>query len=72
MNLAFSIIELIGAIVMRLTGVHLIDPILSIAIAVYILYRAIRNLIQVFRTKNRASALDWRGLLIGMQEYKNR
>lgn len=36
---------LIGAIVMRLTGVHLIDPILSIAIAVYILYRAIRNLI---------------------------
>ena len=36
---------LIGAIVMKLTGVHLIDPILSIAIAVYILYRAIRNLL---------------------------
>lgn len=36
---------LIGAIVMKLTGVHLIDPILSIAIAVYILYRAIMNLI---------------------------
>ena len=42
---------LIGAIVMGLTGVHLIDPILSIAIAAYILYRAIRNLIQVFKTK---------------------
>lgn len=36
---------LIGAIVMKLTGVHLIDPILSIAIAIYILYRAIRNLL---------------------------
>ena len=36
---------LIGAIVMKLTDVHLIDPILSIAIAIYILYRAIRNLL---------------------------
>ncbi|MBR3270034.1 cation transporter [Candidatus Saccharibacteria bacterium] len=36
---------LIGAITMKLTGIHLIDPILSIAIAIYILYRAIRNLI---------------------------
>lgn len=36
---------LIGAIVMKLTGVHLIDPILSIAIALYILYRAIKNLL---------------------------
>ena len=36
---------LIGAIVMKLTGVHLIDPILCIVIAVYILYRAIRNLL---------------------------
>ena len=42
---------LIGAIVMRLTGVHLIDPILSIAIAAYILYRAIRNLVLVLKTK---------------------
>lgn len=36
---------LVGAIIMKLTGVHLIDPILSIAIAIYILYRAIRNLL---------------------------
>lgn len=42
---------LVGAIVMRLTNVHLIDPILSIAIAVYILYRAIKNLIEVFKQK---------------------
>lgn len=42
---------LIGAIAMKLTGVHLIDPILSIAIAIYILYRAVKNLISVF-TKN--------------------
>lgn len=40
---------LIGAIAMRLTGVHLIDPILSIAIAAYILYRAIFNLVIVFK-----------------------
>lgn len=40
---------LIGAIVMKLTGVHLIDPILSIAIAIYILYRAIRNLLPELR-----------------------
>lgn len=43
---------LIGAIVMKLTGVTLIDPILSIAIAVYILYRAIRNLIPELKRKN--------------------
>ena len=42
---------LIGAVVMRLTGVHLIDPILSIAIAAYILYRAILNLFQVFQKR---------------------
>lgn len=42
---------LIGAIVMRLTGVHLIDPIMSIAIAAYILYRAIRNLVLVLKPK---------------------
>jgi cobalt-zinc-cadmium efflux system protein len=41
---------LIGAIVMKITGVHLIDPILCIAIAVYILYRAIRNLIPNLKT----------------------
>lgn len=46
---------LIGAIVMKLTGVHLIDPILSIGIAIYILYRAIRNLIAVFRDKKTAA-----------------
>ncbi len=40
---------LVGAVIMRLTGVHLIDPILSIAIAAYILYRAIFNLIVVFK-----------------------
>lgn len=42
---------LVGAIVMRLTNVHLIDPILSIAIAVYILYRAIANLVIVLKSK---------------------
>ena len=42
---------LIGAIVMKLTGVHLIDPILSIAIALYILYRAIRNCYNVIINK---------------------
>lgn len=41
---------LIGAIVMKLTGVTLIDPILSIAIAIYILYRAIKNLIEALKT----------------------
>ena len=41
---------LIGAIVMKLTDVHLIDPILSIAIAIYILYRAIRNLLPNLKT----------------------
>jgi len=46
---------LIGAIVMKLTGVHLIDPILSIGIAIYILYRAIRNLIAAFRHKKTAA-----------------
>lgn len=40
---------LIGAIVMKLTGVTLIDPILSIAIAFYILYRAIKNLVPEFK-----------------------
>ena len=42
---------LIGAIVMKLTGVTLIDPILSIAIAIYILYRAIRNCYNVIIKK---------------------
>ena len=42
---------LIGAIVMKLTGIHLIDPILSIAIAIYILYRAIRNCYNVIINK---------------------
>lgn len=42
---------LIGAIVMKLTGVTLIDPILSIAIALYILYRAIRNCYNVIIKK---------------------
>ena len=41
---------LVGAIIMKLTGVHLIDPILSIAIAIYILYRAIRNLLPELKT----------------------
>lgn len=42
---------LIGAIVMKLTGVTLIDPILSIAIALYILYRAVRNCYNVIIKK---------------------
>ena len=42
---------LLGAIVMKLTGVHLIDPILSIAIALYILYRAFRNCYNVIINK---------------------
>ena len=42
---------LIGAIVMKLTGIHLIDPILSIAIAIYILYRAFRNCYNVIINK---------------------
>ena len=42
---------LIGAITMKLTGIHLIDPILSIAIALYILYRAIRNCYNVIINK---------------------
>ena len=42
---------LIGAIVMKLTGITLIDPILSIAIALYILYRAIRNCYNVIINK---------------------
>lgn len=42
---------LIGAIIMKLTGVALIDPILSIAIALYILYRAIRNCYNVIIKK---------------------
>lgn len=42
---------LISAIIMKLTGVALIDPILSIAIALYILYRAIRNCYNVIIKK---------------------
>ena len=42
---------LIGAITMKLTGIHLIDPILSIAIAIYILYRAFRNCYNVIINK---------------------
>lgn len=42
---------LIGAIVMKLTGFHLIDPILSITIALYILYRAFINCYNVVINK---------------------
>lgn len=35
---------LIGSIVIRFTGWHILDPILSIAIALYILYNAVRGL----------------------------
>ena len=44
---------LIGAITMKLTGIHLIDPILSIAIAIYILYRAFRNCYNIIINKEK-------------------
>ena len=34
---------LVGAIVMKITGITIIDPILSIGIAIFILYRALAN-----------------------------
>lgn len=45
---------LLGAIVMRLTGIHLIDPILSIGVAIFILYHTLKNtrlIISAFREK---------------------
>ncbi len=41
------IVVLIGAVVMRFTGWALIDPVLSIAVAVFILWNAARNLLAV-------------------------
>lgn len=37
-------VVLLGAVVMRFTGFALLDPILSIAVAAYILYNALKNL----------------------------
>lgn len=34
---------LAGAVVMRLTGIHLIDPLLSLGVATFILYHTIKN-----------------------------
>ncbi|MBE6799377.1 MAG: cation transporter [Ruminococcaceae bacterium] len=43
------IVVLIGAVVMRFTDFKLLDPIMSIAVAVFILINAIRNLKEVLR-----------------------
>ena len=42
------LIVLIGAIVIMFTNIYLIDPILSIAVAVFIIFNAIKNLIEIF------------------------
>ena len=39
------IVVLIGAIIMRFTDISIIDPIMSIAVAVFILFESIKNLI---------------------------
>lgn len=41
------VVVLIGAIVMRFTNIELLDPILSIAVAIFILVNALRNLKEV-------------------------
>ncbi len=39
---------LIGAVIIKLTNVTLIDPLLSIAVSLFILYEALRNLKEIF------------------------
>lgn len=41
------IVVLIGAVVMRFTDIAIIDPLMSIGVAVFILYHAVRNLKEV-------------------------
>lgn len=41
------VVVLIGAVVMRFTDISLIDPIMSILVAIFILYNAVRNLMEV-------------------------
>lgn len=41
------VVVLVGAIVIKFTGVVFVDPILSICVAVYILYNALRGLSQI-------------------------
>jgi len=41
------VIVLVGAIVMRFTNFALIDPIMSIGVSAFVLYNAIKNLIEV-------------------------
>jgi len=42
------VVVLIGSIVIRFTGFVLLDPILSIVVAIYLLYHAVRNILDVF------------------------
>ena len=41
------LVVLVGAVVMRFTDFALIDPLMSIAVAIYILYHAVSNLIEI-------------------------
>ena len=42
------IVVLVGAIVMRVSGFALIDPIMSICVSAFILYNAVKNIIEIF------------------------
>ena len=42
------VVVLVGAIVMRFSGFALIDPIMSIGVSAFILYNAVKNIIEIF------------------------
>jgi cobalt-zinc-cadmium efflux system protein len=57
------VVVLVGAVVMRFTGWTLIDPLMSIAVALFILVNALKNLKQVLDLFLEKSPVDYRELL---------
>ena len=57
------VVVLVGAVVMRFTGWTLIDPLMSIAVALFILVNALKNLKQVLDLFLEKSPVDHRELL---------